>query len=77
RESELQFRTLADNISQLAWTAETCGKIYWYNKRWYDYTGMSLEAMLAMGRRSGIDPAQFERITARDKHCFATGSVWD
>ncbi|MEB0040660.1 MULTISPECIES: GAF domain-containing protein [unclassified Pseudomonas] len=77
RDSELQFRTLADNMSQLAWTAEPSGKIYWYNKRWYDYTGTSLEAMLALGWRSVHDPAHFDRVTARVKHCFATGSVWE
>ncbi|MDB6050774.1 MAG: hypothetical protein JWR17_3520 [Pseudomonas sp.] len=77
RESELQFRTLADNMSQLAWTAEPSGKIYWYNKRWYDYTGTSLEAMQALGWRSVHHPAHFERVTARIKHCFATGSVWE
>jgi PAS domain-containing protein len=43
RESETRFRELADNISQLAWTADQSGWIYWYNKRWYDYTGTTLE----------------------------------
>ena len=77
RESEAQFRTLADNMSQLAWTADPSGKIYWYNKRWYDYTGSSLEAMQALGWRSVHHPAHLERVTARLKHCFATGSVWE
>jgi PAS domain S-box-containing protein len=39
RESEVRFRELADNISQFAWTADQNGWIYWYNKRWHDYTG--------------------------------------
>ncbi|MDB6143885.1 MAG: hypothetical protein JWP80_2929 [Pseudomonas sp.] len=77
RASELQFRTLADNMSQLAWTAEPSGKIYWYNKRWYDYTGTSLEAMKALGWRSVHHPDHFKRVTTRVKHCFATGSVWE
>lgn len=77
RESELQFRTLADNMSQLAWTAEPRGNIYWYNKRWYDYTGTSLETMKALGWRSVHHPEHFQRVTARVKQCFATGSVWE
>jgi len=77
RKSELQFRTLADNMSQLAWTAEPSGTIYWYNKRWYDYTGTSLEAMQALGWRSVHHPEHFKRVTARVKRCFATGSVWE
>lgn len=76
-ESERQFRTLADNMSQLAWTADPAGNIYWYNERWYDYTGASLEAMRALGWRSVHHPQHVERVTARLMHCFATGSIWE
>jgi PAS domain S-box-containing protein len=44
-ESEARFRELADNMSQFAWTADALGSIYWYNKRWHDYTGTTLEEM--------------------------------
>ncbi|HZD39902.1 MAG TPA: GAF domain-containing protein, partial [Terriglobales bacterium] len=43
RASEERFRMLADNISQLAWMADEKGWIFWYNKRWYEYTGSTLE----------------------------------
>ncbi|MHB9050219.1 MAG: GAF domain-containing protein [Pirellulales bacterium] len=39
RESEEQFRTLADSIPNLAWWADGNGYITWYNRRWYEYTG--------------------------------------
>src|SRR3954471_3399418 len=39
RESEDQFRTLANSIPQLAWMANADGSIFWYNQRWYDFTG--------------------------------------
>jgi PAS domain S-box-containing protein len=55
RESELRFRELADNISQFAWTADAKGWIYWYNKRWHDYAGTTLEDMqVGVGRRFTI-----------------------
>jgi PAS domain S-box-containing protein len=76
-ESERQFRTLADNMSQLAWTADPAGTIYWYNERWYEYTGASLEAMRALGWRSVHHPEHVGRVTARLLHCFATGSIWE
>lgn len=76
-ESERQFRTLADNMSQLAWTADAAGSIYWYNERWYEYTGSSLEAMLALGWRSVHHPDHVDRVSARLSHCFATGSIWE
>ena len=51
RKSEEQFRTLADSIPQLAWTARPDGHIYWYNRRWYEYTGTTLEQMAGWGWR--------------------------
>ncbi len=39
RQSEELFRTLANSIPQLAWMAQPDGKIFWFNQRWYDYTG--------------------------------------
>jgi len=39
-------------MSQFAWTADAQGWIYWYNKRWHDYTGTTLEEMqVGVGRK--------------------------
>ena len=76
-ESERQFRTLADNMSQLAWIAEPAGRIYWYNERWYSYTGTSHEAMMALGWRSLHHPDHRQRVETRLQRCFATGSLWE
>jgi len=40
-ESEFQFRTLANSIPQLAWMSTADGSRFWYNQRWYSYTGTS------------------------------------
>ncbi|MGZ4789375.1 MAG: response regulator [Terriglobales bacterium] len=45
RESEAQFRSLANSIPQLVWMADGKGDVFWYNQRWYDYTGTTLEDM--------------------------------
>ena len=44
--SERQFRMLANSIPQLAWIADSVGSVFWYNDRWYDYTGTTLEQMI-------------------------------
>ncbi|AVB23107.1 PAS domain S-box protein [Pseudomonas avellanae] len=77
RERERQFRTLVDNMSQLAWTASPRGQVQWYNERWYAYTGTTLEAMVALGWRSVVHPEHRKRVMARLQYCFATGSVWE
>ena len=76
-ESERQFRSLADNMSQLAWIADPAGRIHWYNERWYSYTGTSHEAMMALGWRSLHHPDHGQRVESRLKRCFATGSLWE
>jgi PAS domain S-box-containing protein len=56
RESEQQFRTLADSIPQLAWMANADGFIFWYNQRWYEYTGTTAEQMEGWGWQQVHDP---------------------
>jgi PAS domain S-box-containing protein len=55
-ESEDQFRTMANSIPQLAWMAHADGSIFWYNQRWYDYTGTTQEQMAGWGWQSVHDP---------------------
>ena len=40
RESEEKLRLLADTIPQLAWMARPDGHIFWYNRRWTEFTGL-------------------------------------
>jgi PAS domain S-box-containing protein len=38
-ESELRFRTLADSLPQIVFTATADGRPDYFNQRWYEYTG--------------------------------------
>lgn len=40
RESERRLRFMADSMPQLVWTTNAEGKNDYFNKQWYDYTGM-------------------------------------
>ena len=64
KQSEEQFRTLANSISQLAWMANADGWIYWYNQRWYDYTGTTLEEMKGWGWEKIHHPDHRERVVS-------------
>jgi PAS domain S-box-containing protein len=55
-QSEERFRTMADNIPNLAWMAGEDGSLYWYNKKWYEYTGTTKEQMEGWGWQSVHDP---------------------
>jgi len=77
RESEARFRELADNISQFAWTADRSGWRYWYNKRWHDYTGTTLEEVQGWGWRKVHHPEHVDRVVERIKQSFETGTPWE
>ena len=77
RQSEERFRMMADNISQLAWIAEANGDINWYNQRWYDYTGTTIDEMRGWGWKAVHDPDHVERVVARFQHSISTGEEWE
>jgi len=77
RESELRFHLLADSIPQLAWMANSDGWIFWYNRRWYDYTGTTLEEMQGWGWRKVHHPDHVARVVERIKRSWETGEPWE
>ncbi len=77
RRSEEHFRTLADNISQLAWMADAEGAIFWYNQRWHDYTGTSLEQMKGDGWRRCHHPDHITRVVEKFYRCIEHGEPWE
>ncbi len=77
RESEERFRTLADNISQLAWIADASGWIFWYNKRWFDYTGTTLEHMEGWGWQEVHHPDHVERVVEKFREHVEKGIEWE
>jgi PAS domain S-box-containing protein len=77
RESEARFRTLADNIPQLAWMADATGSIFWYNRRWLDYTGSTLEDMHGWGWQAVHHPDWVEPVTERFRSAIERGEPWE
>ncbi len=76
-ESERQFRTLAESIPHLAWMADNIGHIFWYNRRWYDYTGSSPEAMEGWGWQSVHDPNELPKVLERWKDSIIRGETFE
>ena len=66
-----QFLLLADNLPTLCWMADKTGWIFWYNKRWYEYTGTTLEGMRGWGWQSVHDPDVLPRVLKEWRGCIA------
>jgi PAS domain S-box-containing protein len=77
RESEERFRTLANAIPQLAWIADSDGYIFWYNQRWYDYTGTTPEDMKGWGWQSVHDPKVLPEVLEQWRISLATAKPFD
>ena len=77
RISEERFRTLADNMTQLAWKADSQGSVYWYNKRWYEFTGSTLEESQGEGWKRFQHPDHLPRVMAGIRHSLETGEPWE
>ena len=56
-----RFETLAETMAQLAWMANPDGHIFWYNKRWYEFTGTTLAEMEGWGWASVQHPDHLDR----------------
>ena len=76
-ESEERFRAMANSIPQLAWMARPDGWIFWYNQRWYDYTGTTPEQMQGWGWQDVHDPAELPRVVERWRAALAGGVPWE
>ncbi|TXN76004.1 PAS domain S-box protein [Methylobacterium sp. WL18] len=70
------FRNLADTLPQMAWIADANGDIFWYNQRWYDYTGTTIDSMKGWGWKAVHHPDHVERVVERISHAFKVGEPW-
>ncbi|MBD2112603.1 MULTISPECIES: PAS domain-containing protein [Cyanophyceae] len=77
RESEERFRMLADQMSQFAWMADQTGSIFWYNRRWFEYTGTTLESMQGWGWQQVHHPEHVDRVVEHFRHCVEAGKEWE
>jgi PAS domain S-box-containing protein len=77
RESETQFRTLANSIPQLAWMAHPDGSVFWYNQRWYEYTGSIPDKVQSDSWKKVHHSDHIERVLKSMQRSWQTGEPWE
>jgi PAS domain S-box-containing protein len=75
RETERQFRTLADSIPQLVWMADAGGEIYWFNSHWHAYTGMPVGDTSSRDWQAILAPASLQEARDRWVQILHSGSA--
>jgi PAS domain S-box-containing protein len=76
-ETEARFRHLADNIPQLAWMARPDGHIFWYNRRWFEYTGTTAADMDGWGWEKVHDPDILPEVLKTWRLALETREPWE
>lgn len=61
RESEERFRTMADNAPVLIWISGTDKACTYFNERWLEFTGRSMEQEVGGGWAEGVHPDDVDR----------------
>ena len=77
RQSEARFRTLAENIPQLVWSARPDGTVDYASHQWREYTGLEMEASLGSGWLRAFHPDEMERISADWQRSLETGEPYE
>lgn len=77
QESERQFRNLADSLPQQAWSADADGVIVWFNKRWYDFSGVSDALTTTNAYVEIVDPHVLPRVMENWLHSVKTGQQFE
>jgi PAS domain S-box-containing protein len=68
---------LADNMPVMCWIADASGYIYWYNRRWYEYTGTTPAQMEGWGWQSVHDPQTLGDVLERWRASLVNGEPFD
>jgi PAS domain S-box-containing protein len=75
--SEQLYRILAEAIPQIVWTAEPDGWLDYYNARWFEYTGMTLEQTQGWGWQPILHPDDVQNCLERWNASVQTGGTYE
>jgi PAS domain S-box-containing protein len=71
------MRALADAMPQLVWVTDENGAHFYYNRRWYEYTGLSEEESMGFGFANALHPEDKERTLARWQRAWRDGEAYE
>ena len=76
-ESERQFRILADSMPQMVWATQPDGFHDYYNRRWYEFTGMPAGSTDGVAWNGMFHPDDQVRAWALWRHSLETGEPYE
>jgi PAS domain S-box-containing protein len=77
RASEERYRQLADAMPQIVWTAGVDGSATYFNRQWFEYTGMEPEDAGPHAWTSVVHPDDLPAVVARREQTLHTGTTFE
>ncbi|MFN2433085.1 MAG: PAS domain S-box protein [Gemmatimonadota bacterium] len=75
--SERYHRLLSETIPQIVWTARPDGYVDYFNQRWSDYTGHTVEETRGWAWQAVLHPDDRAGAVARWRQAIRTGEVYE
>ena len=72
-----ELRSVANAAPALVWVSNPAGEFTYFNDRWYQYTGLTLEESLGTGWASVVAEDDLESTLRRWEHSRATGEPFE
>jgi len=76
-EGERRFRAMADSLPQMVWSTQPDGFHDYYNRRWYEFTGVPEGSTDGAGWNGMFHPEDQEGAWARWRRSLATGEPYE
>lgn len=71
------LRVLADAVPQIIWTNDAQGTANYFNRRWYEFTGLSFEESKGVGWEAVVHPDDASATKARWADALNRGETFD
>ena len=72
----MQVRSASTSLPTTS-AADEKGWVYWYNKRWLDYTGTTLDEVQGWGWQKVHHPDHVDRVVHCIRRNFEDGTPWE
>ncbi len=74
---ERHYRSLAESIPQIVWTARPDGWIDYFNQHWINYTGLAFEQTQGWGWKQALHPDDARVSVDKWEHAVKTGEDYE